>query len=538
MPAADVQGTVDEIFRRQEKAQFGAERYALLFKPGTYHVNLRVGFYTQVLGLGALPEEVKIIGHVSADAKWARGNATVNFWRGVENLEIIPDGGVEKWAVSQASPLRRVHIHGDLALDDHGWSSGGFIADSLIDGTVHSGHQQQWITRNSRIGAWESSNWNMVFVGVDGAPAESFPQPPYVTIERAPRTVEKPFLSVDHDNQLGVVVPALSRDGRGVDWKRELSEARFFPIEQFYIADPRSDSATTLNAALTAGKHLLFTPGIYTLNQPLRIGRPDTVALGLGLATLEPTNGNAALEVGDVGGVRLAGLLVAARERSSAVLVRIGTGSSHQRHETDPTLLADVFFRVGGDGIGRADTGLAVDSADAIGDDLWIWRADHGEGAGWDENTSAHGLVVSGCSVTMYGLAVEHFQQAQVVWNGEDGRTYFYQSEEPYDVPAQEAWSSGLGLGYPSYEVAPHVRRHEAWGLGVYCFFHRTPSIKLSSAILAPTARGVRFHDVTTLSLGGGVGEITHLVNDAGDAAQPGHIRSTLVTYPEDESLK
>jgi len=538
MSDASIQTKVDAIFRQQEKAEFGTERYALLFKPGTYHVNLRVGFYTQVLGLGALPDDTKIIGHVSADARWAHGNATVNFWREVENLEIVPDGGVEKWAVSQASPLRRVHVSGDLALDDHGWSSGGFISDSTIDGTVHSGHQQQWITRNSRIGSWESSNWNMVFVGVDGAPLESFPRPPYVTVDRAPRSVEKPFLFLDEHKGLGVAVPALARDVRGVDWSPKVGEAGFLAVADFYIADPQRDSAATLNAALKMGKNVLLTPGIYPLQNALRIERANTVVLGLGLATLEPISGNVAIEVADVDGVKLAGLLISAGEKPSALLVQIGTAESERRHAENPSVLSDVFFRLGGAGIGRADTALTVNSADVIGDDLWIWRADHGDGAGWEKNISAHGLVVNGAGVTMYALAVEHFQKAQTVWNGEDGRTYFYQSEEPYDVPSQSAWSTERGLGYPSYEVGAGVKTHEAWGLGVYCFFHRTPSVKLSSAIVAPASAGVRFHDVTTISLGGGVGEITHLVNEVGDAAMPGHIRSTLIAYPQDESQK
>ncbi len=57
--------------------------------------------------------------------------------------------GKNVWAVSQGTELRRLHVRGNIALDDGGWSSGGFIADSLIDGTINSGTQQQFLTRNN-----------------------------------------------------------------------------------------------------------------------------------------------------------------------------------------------------------------------------------------------------------------------------------------------------------------------------------------------------------------------------------------------------
>jgi hypothetical protein len=60
-----------------------------------------------------------------------------------------------------------------------------------------------------------------------------------------------------------------------------------------------------------------------------------------------------------------------------------------------------------------------------------MWRADHGAGASWYDNMAQNGLVVNGDRVTAYGLFVEHYQQYQVLWNGNNGRTYFYQSELP-----------------------------------------------------------------------------------------------------------
>ncbi len=155
-----------------------------------------------MLGLGLTPDAVTIDGAVHAEADWFQGNATQNFWRGAENLSVNPTGGADRWAVSQAAAYRRMHLRGNLALDDGGWSSGGYLADSKIDGQVNSGSQQQWITRNSQLGGWTGANWNMVFVGSQGVPATSFPKPPYTTVTRSPVTREKPFLYVDGSGAL------------------------------------------------------------------------------------------------------------------------------------------------------------------------------------------------------------------------------------------------------------------------------------------------------------------------------------------------
>jgi hypothetical protein len=172
MSPANIQSKVDSIFQIQETNQFGPERYALFFKPGTYEVNVQVGFYTTVHGLGETPDAVTIIGGVTVTAAWFHANATQNFWRAVENLAIIPTvfGSNAMWATSQATWLRRVHFRGSLWLFDwitpgNNWSSGGFVADSVIDTSVISGSQQQYLTRNCELTDWEGQVWNMVFVG-------------------------------------------------------------------------------------------------------------------------------------------------------------------------------------------------------------------------------------------------------------------------------------------------------------------------------------------------------------------------------------
>ncbi|PYO45902.1 MAG: coagulation factor 5/8 type domain-containing protein, partial [Gemmatimonadetes bacterium] len=418
-PAATIQSTLDSIFALQESSEFGARRYAVLFKPGTYDVDARIGFYTQVSGLGLSPNDVVIKGGMRADARWRKGNATLNFWRAVENMSVNPAGGFDRWAVSQAAPMRRMHIRGDLVLDDGGWSSGGFLADSKVDGQVRSGSQQQWLTRNSAIGSWAGSNWNMVFVGTDGAPTNSFPDPPYTTIDAAPVIREKPFLMVDRSGAWKVFVPALRSNAEGTTWISGQPRGVARPLSDFIVVKPGTSA-------------VIITPGIYHLDAPLHVTAANTIVLGLGLATLAPDGGVSAIDVDDVDGVTLASLLIEAGPTNSPVLVQIGPSGSSIRHSSNPTLLSDFFVRVGGAGVGRATRSLEINSHDVIGDHLWLWRADHGNGVGWTSNTAANGLVVNGNDVTMYGLFVEHYQQHQVQWNGNGGRTYLFQNEMPY----------------------------------------------------------------------------------------------------------
>lgn len=522
------QRACDEVFKLQENSQFGLERKAILLKPGTYDLDVRVGFYTQVLGLGTRPGDVQVHGAVRSNAFLKNGNATCNFWRGCENLAVKPTDGMNRWAVAQATPFRRMHIQGDLVLDEKGWSSGGFIADSKIDGQVDSGTQQQWLTRSSELGRWKGSNWNMVFAGVKGAPRDLWPQPPYTVVDQAPVLVEKPFLCLDAKGKWGVFVPAMQKPSKGISWAQDAGPGSLRPLSRFHVARSDRDTVATLNAALAKGLDLLLTPGIYKLDAPLKIERPGTVVLGLGFATLQAEQGAKLVDVADVDDVRVAGLLLDAGIVDSPVLMEVGRPDRHARHRKHPIVLSDLFFRVGGVVPGKAQTSLLIHSADVIGDHFWIWRADHGEGVGWDRNVTRNGLVVNGADVTIYGLFVEHYHGFQTLWNGEGGRVYFYQSEIPYDVPDQASWMSHGRNGFASYKVAEGVKTHEAWGLGIYCFFHRNPSLKLDRAIEAPRVPGVKFHHMISVSLGGGTGEITHVLNDEGEAVRRGHGEAKL----------
>ncbi|NJP44200.1 ricin-type beta-trefoil lectin domain protein [Streptomyces sp. PRB2-1] len=530
MSASSIQSRLNTIFNQQQSNQFGSQRYAVLFKPGTYSADVNVGFYTQVAGLGLSPDDVTINGAVHAEADWFGGNATQNFWRDAENMSVNPTGGSDRWAVSQAAPYRRMHVRGNLALDDGGWSSGGFISDTKVDGQIRSGSQQQFLTRDSTMGSWSGSNWNMVFVGDQGAPAQSFPT--YTNVASSPTIREKPFLYVDGSGKYQVFVPALQTNASGTTWSGKTPQGQSLPLDQFYVAKPGA-TAADMNAALAAGKNLLVTPGVYHLNQTLNVTRPDTVVLGLGLATLVPDNGITAVSTADVDGIKLAGLLIDAGTTSSQQLMTVGPAGSSATHAADPTSLSDVFFRIGGATVGKAVNSLVVNSSNTIIDHTWIWRADHGNGGtvGWGTNTADTGLIVNGSNVTAYGLFVEHFQKTQVLWNGNGGRTYFFQNEMPYDPPNQAAWMNGSSQGYPAYKVADSVTGHEAWGLGSYCYFSSNPSVVSANAFQVPNTSGVRFHDMVTVSLGG-TGTISHVINTTGAAVNSGHQVTDLTSYP------
>ncbi|MEU4774192.1 discoidin domain-containing protein [Micromonospora sp. NPDC023644] len=536
-PTATIQGRLNTIFTQQERNQFGPERYAVLFKPGTYTADVNLGFFTQVAGLGMSPDDVNLNGHVRAEAFWMGGNATQNFWRAAENLSVTLPAGVtvERWAVSQAAPYRRMHLRGaqnqiQLWNGGDGWSSGGLMADTRIDGLVVSGSQQQWYSRNSEFGGWTGSVWNMVFQGVTGAPPPHFPNPSHTVIPQTPQVREKPFLYVDGTGEYRVFVPALRANSAGTSWYGKTPAGSSISLSQFYVVRPGTGAAT-INAALAQGRHLLFTPGVHRVTEPIRVERADTVVLGLGLATIQADDGTVAMRVADVDGVKVAGIMFEAGQVNSPVLMEVGPPGSAASHAANPTSLHDVFFRIGGPGVGRATNTLTVNSDHVIGDHMWLWRADHGDGVGWTVNTADTGLTVNGDDVTMYGLFVEHYQRYQTVWNGNGGRTYFYQNEMPYDPPNQAAWMNGASRGWAAYKVADSVTSHQAWGLGSYCYFNVNPAVVADRAIEAPTNPNVRFTNMVTVSLGG-VGTINRVVNDTGGTANAGNQQVYLTNYP------
>lgn len=555
--ATTVQAYIDNVYTAQHTNQFGSRRDAILFTPGTYSAHIPIGFNTQIAGLGDHPDAVTLTGVLEAPPDFLpNNNGTQTFWRAIENFKHSNATNM-LWAVSQAAPMRRVHSTGSVDLHrNYGWESGGYIADSAVDGYLLMGSQQQWYTRNSAIANAVEGTWNIMFQGTTGAKYQAaFPSGPLTDIANTPIIREKPFLFVDRDGKYNVFAPAIRSNAIGPTWTGTQTGSAI-PLSSFYIAKSASDTATTMNAALAAGKHLLITPGIYHLSAPLAVNNANTIVLGMGMATLVPDNGVKAITVADVDGVKLAGILIDAGTVSSPVLVEVGPVGSSASHAANPTSLHDIFTRIGGGTwIGKAAVSLQVNSKNTIIDHIWLWRADHSDTpnvVGWNVNTAQNGLVVNGSDVTAYGTFVEHFQQYEVLWNGNNGRNYFLQNEMPYDAPSQAAWMNGSSNGWASYKVADSVTSHLGFGMGCYAVFTMnacsvasdcTTGVCASDGFCAPPAggmmadraieapagqAGVKFDNMVTLSLTN-KGKINSLVNSDGLTANA----ADFSTYPK-----
>ncbi|NYJ05242.1 adenylyl cyclase [Petropleomorpha daqingensis] len=557
MPVAEIQAAVDAVYARQVDNQFGTERDALLFLPGTYGseatpLDVRVGYYTEVAGLGQDPGAVTINGGVTATGQ--NGSGALNtFWRSVSNLTIhvVPtaDGchtGNEMWAVSQAAPMRRVHVEEYTTFmpycENPNFASGGFVADSRLQGGALNGSQQQFYVRNSDLGAgWSNGVWNQVFSGDLNAPPQDFGVGPnqYTTLATTPVSREKPYLYVDASGRWNVFVPSAQQNSVGTTWAAGHTPGRSIPIGDFFVATPNS-SLAKINSALAQGKNLLLTPGVYDVDRTIAVKRADTVVLGLGLATLTAQNGATALSVADVQGVDIAGLTIDAGPVNSRVLMQVGSGQDkggpHVADPANPTALQDVFFRIGGPHLGKATVSLEVNSDHVVLDDIWAWRADHGNGVGWTQNTADTGLVVNGDDVTATGLFVEHYQKYEVIWNGERGRTVFFQNELPYDPPSQAAWQHDGIPGWAAYKVGDQVRTHQGWGMGSYIFMNQGLDIHEAHSFEVPVTPGVQMRDLVTVFLDptNGNGTIEHVVNDTGGSASKANpdVPVDVISYP------
>lgn len=536
------------------ESEFSKNRYAIAFKPGAYDINtINVGFYTQVLGLGATPLDVSIK-NINVDSCGGE-NTLINFWRGVENLSVMTgkDDTEVKWGTSQAAPLRRMYVQGKLHFDDIGkTASGGYVSDTYTTGQMGSWSQQQFFVRNSVMaGGWYDGCWNMVFVGCENAPQTtenwaSVTYQSYTNIEKTEVVREKPFLYLDNNGEYQVFVPGIRKDTVGVSWSKDnMGEGTSVSIDKFYIAKAATDNADTMNQALAEGKSLILTPGLYDIDKPLKVDNANTIILGLGLATITCTNEDTAIKVADVDGVSIAGIIAEAGEQGSESLIEMGSKDASADHSSNPSWFSDVYVRVGGYSAGSCEKGIVINSNNVIGDHFWLWRADHGAGAKWDGAKCDTGLEVNGDNVNVYGLFCEHFQKYQTLWNGENGKMYFYQSELPYDVPMQTDWMShdGTKNGYASYKVADNVEKHEAYGLGVYeVFIYTGEKMNLESAIEVSAGTKV-FHACTNHLSGDNTnsGTITHIVNESGGSVGKGITQQGAKVginyYPEDASV-
>jgi len=581
MSQKQIQSTIDGIYALQRDNQFGNSHYCLMFEPGTYGsianpLDVKVGYDTQVIGLGSTPDAVHIIGAVRSqdatpnDPTQPTGGpgACNNFWRSMENLSITPTLGSvaytsvpknqDVWAVSQAAPIRRIHIiNGSLRLCDLGWSSGGFMSDSLINQDVITGSQQQWFTQNSEwSGNWGVGSWNMVFAGCVGNTPTPTTQSnpslignvwqnwPYTHEDTIPVPMrEKPYIT-QQNGVWGVEIPPMRKYFSGIDWKKDSPQGKFIPISKSNIVVPTSGSSTlSIEQALskaTNGWHIaIVSPGVYSIDTPIQVTQKNSIILGLGLPVLKDGGSGQVIHVGNVENAIIAGVIVAGGPMSGqATLVEIGDKNSRLGNANNPDMLFDLFVRIGGvsSSLEQANTAVVINNSHVIGDNLWLWRADHGDNVGWTKNVANHGLVVNGSNVTMLGLAVEHFEKTQTVWNGKHGKIIFYQSELPYDVPVQSDWMNGKMLGYPSLQITKSATDFYGSGLGVYSVFINTLGPVVCQNAIVDNAKKSQINHAIIVDLSGakyqtGIESIVNGVGSSVGAINNGKMLSTIGNY-------
>jgi hypothetical protein len=563
---------------------FDTKHYALLFAPGEYKdCDFEVGYYVGMAGLGkdakgenavrftgnksgpyvpALNKQLPYTGPTGSIPYNTSGLCLDTFWRSAANYS------AEKtmWAVSQAAPLRRVHISNELQFGDGGaYSSGGFLANAEIEGDCNFIANQQWLSRCVDFkGAVQGGSWNIVFAGCKGnVPGNDVEVGEKVTtVEEKPEVrMEQPFIALNDQGNYELHVPKASTDKTtGCDLYSSNNEVRsfaqvkvakpFLPTDKDgkYINHPddtynlitHEDEVLTLELqnALDDGKDLLLCPGIFFLAKPLIVKYPNQVILGIGLATLiAPQDGSPCIRVqAKTPGVRIAALMLEASKQidspnstganSDKVKSLLEFGEPHVTNDAgdaqNPGLISDVFTRVGGSNLDRSvttDVMVRVHSGNVVGDNLWLWRADHvklgpkeeandpnfplyhqvriweekdGAKVKVDECVTKNAIEVRGNDVRMYGLFCEHTTEHQMVWKGERGSVTFFQCELPYDVDIDFAHDEFTG-----YFIHEDINVHTARGIGVYCNF-QCYDVHAKSGLILPSKEGITLQNPFT----------------------------------------
>ena len=546
--------------------QFTDNRFAILFQPGSYPGTfINVGYYTSIAGLGTGPAGTQLADVTSPQNCGVdiSPGALNTFWRSAENFTTTPTvqpigagltaANIMVWATSQACPLRQLYVNGGLWLFQLGlptyastFCSGGFMADSTItDGSptgTNTGGQQQFLMRNSDLGSSSGDGvWNYVYVGCNEAPIARCNGTTYPTIAdgsnvtltvipATPVIAEKPFISYNSGASsyyLNIPQQQTNKVGTSIDSPPTVTQVSFANV---YVTSPATDTAATINAQIAAGNHVVLSAGIYNLTESIVVGQTGACVIGVGFPTLIATNGAPCIKV-TADKVRVGGVLLQAGPVATTTLLQWGNpGQSFTEG-----YLYDCFTRIGrfnpnSTAYNQADTSIVINSPNIIGDNLWLWRADHDAvdvgytpqtGVNNGSNPSLQGLVVANTAdnVTIYGLGTEHQLQDLVEWNGNNGHVYFFQAEYPYDAGVTYA-----SQGYVAYRVGSDVSSHEGQGLGAYSNFWNTGVVPFSGFSVPP---GIVLQHAMTRFLNN-QGGIDHVVNNEGASVATG----TVGPYP------
>lgn len=500
--------------------------------------SIELGFYSHIGGLGKLPSDVKLGSIFTRPHLSGGANATCTFWRSMENVTVMRDFS---WTVSQSTSARRMLIESTSKYisdvgDTNFWGSGGFIADTHYTSSARPnwGGQQQWYSRNVIFPTGSEpmgGSYNMVWQGCINAPNANESNTP---IQNTPVIREKPFLFIDSDGEYKVFVPAWQTDRVGTSWTTtDMGKGEIQSLEYNWYVAKDGDTDIEINHALKSGKNIFFTPGHYSLSAPIQVNRKNAILLGAGIAsvTLEPTENNkwGCIYADDKDGIIVAGLLMDSFN-STTYQIRVGEEGSNKDHAENPILLTDITCRVGGVQSNNIQihASMQINSNNVVGDHFWLWRADHGSQRGgdarWTRDRCKSGLIVTGDDVTLYALFAEHYQEYEVLWLGERGRTYFFQNEPPYDAPNQSTWSSQDGRvdGYAAFKVANTVKEHHTIGMGSYAVFTGTDGdVNKKNAFEVPNTPNVMLEKMCTTRFAGN-GNIQNVINGTGGSTIDG----------------
>ena len=293
--------------------------------------------------------------------------------------------------------------------------------------------------------------WSNVYVGCAGAvpePSAAGAEPRVSVVDQAPVIAAKPYLVIDDVGRYNMRVPLVAKDvvGAALD-----APYRDVPFESVFVADASRHGAREINEALRAGLDVVLAPGIFQLDEPIRMSRPGAVVMGLGYSTLvAPASGAACVIADDAGGMRLASVVLQASEVPAGDSSLLRWGGDGRNGPVGPERRFRCARRAGVTGRASVTVHVASRASDNLRRSWSTWRQATsswticGSGApitpSWrpgeqragpgeqyhlvvpGECSVKNGLVVDGDDVTAYGLAVEHTDQDQVIWRGERGR--------------------------------------------------------------------------------------------------------------------
>lgn len=457
--------------------QFSKNSYAILLLPGTYDLNggeIKIGYYTQILGIGSSPNSVVVKGSISVPNPPDASNGLNNFWRGCENLTITnPSRSCGKktctvLASSQACSYRSLIINSDLYLHDNNtYVSGGFIANCKITGQLQPSSQQQYMFRSIEMDdILNDAVWNYVFAGckVNSRPIfkPSCDKSVMGLSTKLYRRIEKPFIVSSSANltDINIYEPNEEADlSKFFIENFDKSNCKIISSDKIGFVSP-SNNVDQINALISSKDAILFTPGVYAIDKTINI--QGKLLYGVGLPKLQSINGSVPVLSGNG---RICGIICKSAEKlnNTNTLIKI-TGDSN---------IWDVYCMVGGDDSTKnysTNTMMSIENcSQCYIENIWLWLADHNNvgPTNWDNTKCNYGLHVKNTAnnVLIYGLFSEHNHVRNVLWEGKNGMVYMYQSEFNYDYPEN-------AKDIVSYEVTGS--EHKIYGGGAYSVT-RTP---------------------------------------------------------------